>query len=82
MLRILLFAAGVTGSFIRRRRPSTSLSITFGGILVLLGIGGAIGVRAAVTLVAESLGIDVTHHVRVIPHDVEAQQWNDDKTSV
>jgi hypothetical protein len=57
---LLLFAAGVVGSVIVRRRPSTIYKVGTAVVLVLLAILVAITVRATATLIARSLEISVT----------------------
>jgi hypothetical protein len=58
---LLLFTAGVVGSLITRRQPSTIYKVGTGAVLVLLAISTAIVVRATATLIARSLGVDVTY---------------------
>ncbi len=57
---LLLFAAGVVGSVITRRRPSTTYKVGTAVVLVLLAVLAAIAVRAAAVLIARSLEISVT----------------------
>jgi hypothetical protein len=58
---LLLFAAGVAGSVIIRRRPSAIYKVGTGVVLVLLAILTAVAIRATATLVARSLGINLTY---------------------
>jgi len=63
---LLLFAAAVVGSVITRRRPSTTYKVGTGAVLVLLAILTAIVIRATATLIARSLGINVTYVNRAL----------------
>ena len=54
---LVLFAAGVVGSVVTRRRPSTNYKFGAAVVLVLLAILAAIVVRATAALLARSLEI-------------------------
>ena len=58
---LALFAAGVAGAHVVRRRPSFGVTAGTGMFLVLLAIGAALGLRATAAWIADSLDVDPVH---------------------
>ena len=58
---LLLFAAGVLGAAITRRRPSITVRVGTGVVVVLLAVGAAIVLSVTATQVARSLDISLAY---------------------
>jgi ribosomal protein S18 acetylase RimI-like enzyme len=58
---LLLFAAGVAGSVVTRRRHSATHKLATGAVLGLLAVLGGIAVRATAAMIARSLEIHVMY---------------------